>query len=459
MNSIIILIISLIAGAVIGYLLPKKSSENKIYEHDIEGLKQRILDITYLLDIEKEAKVQAQGEFNKCKEDLFEIKTKYDSLYEQFNDIVTQKRLAEQDKEHILEQKQDLNKEYADIKAKYEQLLESKNALQIEKEGLNTRIKQLDQDKNNLNQTINQFEASNESRVKQYEANMTTLNGIKEQINTDRENEKSAKQQLEIDRLNNLKETWSLHQTNVKSNIQNISKKHIIEYVTEFPHKGEPDNCLKICDEFVVLDAKSPASTDNMSNFPVYLKAQAESAKKYAKLENVKKDIFFVVPTNTLEILTQFVYNMADYTVYIISLDSLEQIILGLKKIEEYEFAKELSPEDRDNICRVIGKFAHLTKRRIQIDSFFAKQFIELAYKTESDLPVEIMEKVKEYEKAEKLNPPVERRVKAILLKDLDKELNTIEHEAAAKGIIFDSTKMSEGLNDVPLYKNNSDEI
>ena len=150
---------------------------------------------------------------------------------------------------------------------------------------------------------------------------------------------------------------------------------------------------------------------------------------------------------------------MADYTVYIISLDSLEQIILGLKKIEEYEFAKELSPEDRDNICRVIGKFAHLTKRRIQIDSFFAKQFIELAYKTESDLPVEIMEKVKDYEKAEKLNPPVERRVKAILLKDLDKELNTIEHEAAAKGIIFDSTKMSEGLNDVPLYKNNSDEI
>ena len=44
-------------------------------------------------------------------------------------------------------------------------------------------------------------------------------------------------------------------------------------------------------------------------------------------------------------------------------------------------------------------------------------------------------------------------------LQDLDKELNTIEQEAAAKGIIFDSTKMSEGLNDVPLYKNNSDEI
>jgi hypothetical protein len=49
--------------------------------------------------------------------------------------------------------------------------------------------------------------------------------------------------------------------------------------------------------------------------------------------------------------------------------------------------------------------------------------------------------------------------VKAILLKDLDKELNIIEHEAAAKGLIFDSIKMSEGLNDVPLYKNISNDI
>jgi hypothetical protein len=459
MNSVIILIISLIAGAVIGYLFPKKSSESKIYEHDIESLKQRIQEINNLLDTEKEAKLLVQGDFNKCKEDLFEKNTKYDSLNAQFNDIVTQKRLVDQEKQHLLEQLQASNNDYADVKAKYDQILELRNSLQIEKEGLNTRISQLDQDKSSIQQRINQFEASEQNRVSQYEANMTALNGIKNQIVTDRENELIAKQQLEIDRLNNLKETWSLHQSNVKSNIQNISKKHIIEYVTEFPHKGEPDNCLKICDEFVVLDAKSPASTDNMSNFPTYLKAQAENAKKYAKLENVKKDIFFVVPTNTLEILTQFVYNMADYTVYIISLDSLEQIILGLKKIEEYEFAKELSPEDRDNICRVIGKFAHLTKRRIQIDSFFAKQFIELAYKTESDLPLEIMEKVKEYEKAEKLNPPVERRVKAIQIKDLDKELNTIEHEAAAKGIVFDSSKMSEGLNDVPLYTNQSDEV
>ncbi len=61
---------------------------------------------------------------------------------------------------------------------------------------------------------------------------------------------------------------------------------------------------------------------------------------------------------------------MADYNVYIITKDSLEPIIIALKKIEEYEFADKLSPEERDNICRVIGKFAHTTKRKIQIDQF-----------------------------------------------------------------------------------------
>ena len=41
--------------------------------------------------------------------------------------------------------------------------------------------------------------------------------------------------------------------------------------------------------------------------------------KKYAKHDNVKSDIFFVVPSNTLERLNQFVYNLADYNVFVIS--------------------------------------------------------------------------------------------------------------------------------------------
>ena len=64
---------------------------------------------------------------------------------------------------------------------------------------------------------------------------------------------------------------------------------------------------------------------------------------------------------------------MGDYDVYIITKDSLEPIIMSLQKIESYEFADKLSPEERDDICRINGQFAHTTKRRIQIDQFFAR--------------------------------------------------------------------------------------
>ena len=97
--------------------------------------------------------------------------------------------------------------------------------------------------------------------------------------------------------------------------------------------------------------------------------------------KSVKKDIFLVIPSNTLDVIQQFSYNMADYNVYVITLDVLEPLILLLKKIEDYEFVGQLSPEERENICRIVGKFAHITKRKIQIDNFFTYEFLNVLSK------------------------------------------------------------------------------
>jgi hypothetical protein len=159
-----------------------------------------------------------------------------------------------------------------------------------------------------------------------------------------------------------------------------------------------------------------------------------------------------VVPTNTLEILDQFEYKLSDYTVYIISLDSLEPIILALRKIEDYEFAEQLSPEERENICRVIGKFVHLSKRRIQIDGFFAKQFFELVYRSEADLPKDILEKVVEFERSEKLNPPIEKRARQISAKELEADVRQLKSDAEQKGINTEDAMLSKNINKLPLY-------
>lgn len=291
-----------------------------------------------------------------------------------------------------------------------------------------------------------------EFRKKEHSNAVSSLTTIQAQIYERNNKEQEERTNKELERIKALKETWSRHQENAQNLIKAICQKHTIQYLEKVPFKGDPDNTLQICDEFIVFDAKSPA-TDDLTHFPVYLKDQAEKALKYARQENVKSDIFFVVPSNTLEYLDLFVYRHGEHNVYIISVDALEPVILALKKIEEYEFAKELSPEDRENICRILGRFAHLSKRRIQVDSFFAKQFIELAYKCETNLPLDILEDVMEFEKAEKLNPPMEKRVKAIPIKELEKDIKTISQEAEGRGIIMEGEGISLKLNEAPLYR------
>ena len=165
------------------------------------------------------------------------------------------------------------------------------------------------------------------------------------------------------------------------------------------------------------------------------------------------------MPTNTLDILDQLVFRLADYNVFVVSLDSLEPIILSLQKIEDYEFADQLSPEERENICRVLGKFVHLSKRRIQIDGFFTKQFFELVYRSEADLPKDILVKVSEFEKAEKLNPPIERRAKQISVKELEQETTKLRNEAETKGINTQESMLSNRLNKLPLYTTDTEDL
>jgi hypothetical protein len=280
---------------------------------------------------------------------------------------------------------------------------------------------------------------------------MASLREIQRKIQDDREQEQLTKNQAEILRIRKLKETWLKHEENVKNRMRAICHRHGIEYVDKVPFKGKPDNTVRINDEYIIFDAKSPAG-DDLSNFPSYVKAQAEGAMKYVKEENVRKEVFLVVPTNTLEYLETFEYRLSDYTVYVISRDSLEPMLLTLRRIEEYEFAEQMSPEERENICRVIGKFVHLSKRRIQIDGFFAKQFFELVYRTEADLSKEFLEKVAEFEKSEKLNPPQEKREKQISMKELEADAEKIQSEAQQKGIDMQDSLLSKELNKLPLY-------
>ena len=359
-----------------------------------------------------------------------EQKARLDESSKQFQQTLAEKDLT------IAE----INKKLTTADTNCSNLQQKANGYEQELIKVKEQLRNIQEKLNSTTEECINLRKDEEARKAEHSKAVNTFQDWRLQIQEERNTEKEEQ----------LKKTWREHESNVKGKVKGLCQKLGIDYADTVPFRGTPDNTIKLAEEYIVLDAKSPAS-DDLSNFPIYLKDQAEKAKKYAKQESVKKDIFFIVPSNTLEVLKQTVFSHSDHDVYIISIDVLEPLLLCLQKIETYEFAKQLTPEERENICRIIGRFTHLTKRRIQIDSFFAKQFMEMVLKCDSDLPEDIKKDVAAFEKVEKLNPPSDKRNKVIDNKDLHKEMLHLEMQIQNEGI--EAADLSEGLNKVRLYR------
>ena len=314
---------------------------------------------------------------------------------------------------------------------------ETFDQIKLEKAAIDERLALIDRERNTLKNENIAYQKAEEGRQKEVSKSIASALTLQESLEAEKSRLNDERVQEKEDLLKKMKLKWSDHEKDVQNHLQLICRNNVITYVSQedFPHpRNKPDSSIEIMDQLIVFDAKSPAN-DDLSNFPKYIKNQTENLKKYAKHDNVKNDLFLVIPSNTLDVIDQFHYNIGDYNVYIISKDALEPIVLSLKKIEDYEFADKLSPEERDNVCRIIGKFAHTTKRRIQVDEFFAREFLDTLSKAGTQLPRDILENVIKFENAEKLNPPMEKRNKKILTKDLKEQVDKLEKEMEMREI------------------------
>jgi len=309
--------------------------------------------------------------------------------------------------------------------------------LKTETTTLKEKLSNTESERNNLRNETTSLKKEEENRNETLRKSIEASNTLQESLTKEKERVNDDRVKEIQDRHEKMKLKWGEHEKDIENHIQLICKNHIIKYISQedFPYpRNKPDNSIEIMDQLIVFDAKSPAN-DDLSNFPKYIKLQTESLKKYAKHDDVKKDLFLVIPSNTLHVINQFTYNIGDYNVYVITKDALEPIIISLKRIQDYEFADKLSPEERDNVCRIIGKFAHSTKRRIQIDQFFAAEFLDTLSKAGTQLPKDIAEGVIQFENAEKLNPPMEKRKKQISSEDLKTKSEEIRKEIEIRNI------------------------
>lgn len=359
--------------------------------------------------------------------------------------------------DNILESKnQEIKKLTSDFQAMKElkEYLDQNNRkLELEKQQLKEANSALSTEKITLTATLDQYKGTEEQRTQDFDNKVASLNTLYQQLEQQIQKTQQEREEEVTQRFEELKRTWVNHEQEVEEHIRGVCKHCQVEFVDKesVPFKGKPDNTIKICDEYVIFDAKSPQS-DDLNNFPSYIRLQTESVKKYIKEQGVKKDIFLVVPTSTINVIPQYYYNMADYNVFIITVDSLLPIIMSLRKVEDYEFAEQLSPEDRDAICRIIGRFTHAAKRRMQIDSYFCNETMELLANC-NELPTDIYEQALDYEKSDKLNPPIEKRAKAISETELKKSARIIKQ--GIDGNDIDISSLKEQVEKINLTKSN----
>ena len=372
----------------------------------------------------------------------------YDA-YDEYRKIQTNLEAAVNELSEKISTIRDMTKDYENQGDLVVDLKTKQEAFETKIQSLTDENTRLTNEGNASQNLITEYETKEESNRELQDQRLAEIATIKEGLEQDRTSLRETREAEIEERQEEMKRTWSIHEDNVEEDIKRICQKHTIKYEEKPPFKGSPDNVVDICAEYIVFDAKSPAN-DDLSNFPTYIKSQAESAKKYAKQEGVCPDIYLVVPTNAIEVLKEYVYNLGDYNVYVITKDSLEIVLLKLRSKEDYEFVDKLSPEDRNNICRVIGKFRHDAKRRIVIDQFLASNSLELLQYTENQLPEDMKDEIMEYEKATKLNPPTEKRSKTISMKELEDKNDSLNAE-----ITFRAGDNKDAVDEIKQIENN----
>lgn len=333
------------------------------------------------------------------------------------------------DRDLLLQEKNSMQRQLADTK-------ESFVKFESRMQHLDQEIKRIQNEKQELHRKVMLADEREEQRKIEHERSIRELFTLKGSVEKERA-EMKDKQLREAEEKNELrKETWRRHEGAVQNVIREICQRYAIEYVEDVPFRGKPDGVIRICDELIVFDAKSPASDEELKNFNTYIRGQAEAAAKYANHDGVRKVIYLVVPSNTIEVLKSRRFDLGNYTVTVITLDALEPVIESLKKLEEYEFAEQLSPEDRQSICRIVGGYIYMTKRRIQVDQHFNSHALELLSRTIRDIPEVMQDEIGKHEKAMKINPSADRRAKAINTDALEKAHAEQEGHARVFGIL-----------------------
>lgn len=261
-----------------------------------------------------------------------------------------------------------------------EQIAELKAELQIaksEKDELSGKNKQmyaqllnLQNDNQNLQkendktkEELAQYRAQEKKREEDFQNRITKLEQSRQALEDEQRRirrEDEAEQAAAIAARDSI---WNEHEASVLALLAELCQKPELTFKT-YDNKNlpegwsgglKPDFMLELLDFFVVFDAKSSRS-ENLQNY--LAENVKKTAEKLQKQSRIYSSVFFIVPTQAISELKKLHYFEQGFSFFIISPEALAPILASFKKIESYEFAENLTPEQRENIVNLIAELS-----------------------------------------------------------------------------------------------------
>jgi len=251
------------------------------------------------------------------------------------------------------------------------------------------------------------------------------------------EEENHKEEQKRINEEKDRKVSWQTHESIVSSFIQNECMKFGFKYIgpEDFPDRKKPDNSIIIDEKYVIFDAKSPGDKEDSVAFIQGLNQKAKDQEKYAKMPNVKKDIYLVVPSNLYPDIPKKHYPLGKFEVWIITIEQISVILAHYKKTMDYEKFEGLSQEDKDALIREMGNLEFNLRYKIMVDSVFGKKFLDAIKSSKDNLPEEINDEIEKVVTDSKDNVSRKASGKPLSLDSIEQEFNEANLLSQNRGI------------------------
>lgn len=325
-----------------------------------------------------------------------------------FNQLKTQNTGNSQE---TVRENERLKSELAQVSQKLSQTESELKQEKSEKDKLSGQNKEmwaaktkLEQQKEELADKVAKFEANEARKEKELESKLKILDSSKESLEDEKQRirrEDEERVQKEIEERDRM---WNEHENAVISTLNEICRSPEYNFKTfdntnlpeGFDGSLKPDFMIDFLDQYIIFDAKSSRS----DNLQTYLNDNVKkTAKKLKGKSEIYPSVFFVIPTEAISELKKTYFYEDGFTFYIISPEAIAPIFAALKKISNYEFAEQMSPQDRENIVNLLAEFDYHINLRNAFDILSAKigvNILEKAKQLDPEMQDEIAMKKSE---------------------------------------------------------------